>query len=222
MALETGSYISSLVATNPVSGDPKSQGDDHLRLLKATILATFPNITGAVTPVHGDFNALLNASVSGTGASIYVVTQTVGNNSKLAASTAYVDATAMNAALPSQSATTVGKFAKSNGSAASWGNPIGLNATAKTAGYTAVAGDDYPQDTNTTGAFTVTLPAAPSVTDAPILIHDLVGTFATANLTLGRNSLKIMGLAENLVCNINNFSAYLVYTGATYGWRFVA
>lgn len=56
MALETATYISGLVATNPLSSDPKSQGDDHLRLIKATILATFPNITGAVTATHAELN----------------------------------------------------------------------------------------------------------------------------------------------------------------------
>ena len=33
MALETGTYISDLVATNPVASDAKSQGDDHIRLI---------------------------------------------------------------------------------------------------------------------------------------------------------------------------------------------
>lgn len=79
MALETATYISGLVATNPLSSDPKSQGDDHLRLIKATILATFPNITGAVTATHTELNYVtgvtsgiqgqlnaLSASVSGT------------------------------------------------------------------------------------------------------------------------------------------------------------
>jgi len=56
MALETGTYIDDLVATNPASGDDPVQGDDHLRLIKATILATFPNITGAVTPTHTELN----------------------------------------------------------------------------------------------------------------------------------------------------------------------
>ena len=56
MALETATYISGLVSTNPLSSDPKSQGDDHLRLIKATILATFPNITGAVTATHTELN----------------------------------------------------------------------------------------------------------------------------------------------------------------------
>lgn len=61
MALESGSYISDLVATNPTATDPKSQGDDHLRLLKAAILATFPNITGAVTATHTQINAVASA-----------------------------------------------------------------------------------------------------------------------------------------------------------------
>jgi hypothetical protein len=40
MGLETGSVISDLVITNPTAGDPVSQGDDHLRLLKTVIKAT--------------------------------------------------------------------------------------------------------------------------------------------------------------------------------------
>jgi hypothetical protein len=59
MALETGTFISDLNSSNPVGAtDPKSQGDDHIRLIKATILATFPSITGAVTLTHTEINAL--------------------------------------------------------------------------------------------------------------------------------------------------------------------
>lgn len=56
MGLEAGTYISALNASNPTTGDPKTQGDDHLRLIKSTILSTFPNITGAVTPTHTELN----------------------------------------------------------------------------------------------------------------------------------------------------------------------
>lgn len=56
MGLETGTYISSLNSANPVTGDNKTEGDDHIRLIKATILATFPNITGAVTSSHTELN----------------------------------------------------------------------------------------------------------------------------------------------------------------------
>jgi hypothetical protein len=56
MALEVGTFISDLVATNPTSTDPKAEGDDHIRLLKSTVKATFPNVTGAVLPTHTELN----------------------------------------------------------------------------------------------------------------------------------------------------------------------
>ena len=56
MALETGTYISDLVTTNPPNTDGVSQADDHLRLIKSTVKATFPNITGAVTATHTQLN----------------------------------------------------------------------------------------------------------------------------------------------------------------------
>lgn len=58
MALETGTYIDSLVATNPVATDGLAQADDHMRLIKAAIKATFPNITGAVTVTHTELNTV--------------------------------------------------------------------------------------------------------------------------------------------------------------------
>jgi hypothetical protein len=48
MALETGTYVNDLVITNPTPADPKSQGDDHLRLIKAVLHNTFPGYSGAV------------------------------------------------------------------------------------------------------------------------------------------------------------------------------
>lgn len=56
MGLETGTYIDSLNASNPTTSDNVAQGDDHLRLLKSTIKASFPNVTGAVTATHTAIN----------------------------------------------------------------------------------------------------------------------------------------------------------------------
>lgn len=69
MGLETATYISGLVSTNPVNAtDQISQGDDHLRLIKTTILNSFPNITGAMTASHTELNYLDGATgVTGTG-----------------------------------------------------------------------------------------------------------------------------------------------------------
>lgn len=47
MGLETGTFVSSLNANNPASGDTAAQGDDHLRLIKSTIKNTFPNANKA-------------------------------------------------------------------------------------------------------------------------------------------------------------------------------
>ena len=56
MALETATYISDLNASNPPGADPLSQADDHLRLIKSTVKATFPNVTNAVTATHTQLN----------------------------------------------------------------------------------------------------------------------------------------------------------------------
>lgn len=121
MGLETATYISDLVITNPVSTDPKSQGDDHIRLLKSTIKSTFPNVTGAISPTQGDLNSVTGAA--STGASINVVTQPVGDASLKAASTAFVAAQAFSAALPGQVGNS-GKFLATDGSSASWASAV--------------------------------------------------------------------------------------------------
>ncbi len=43
MSLEAGTYVSDLNAAQPPGTDQKKQGDDHLRLIKSVLKATFPN-----------------------------------------------------------------------------------------------------------------------------------------------------------------------------------
>ena len=64
MALETGTYIDSLVAANPAATDALSQADDHLRLIKATLKATFPSVTGAIEATHTAINTKVAEPVS--------------------------------------------------------------------------------------------------------------------------------------------------------------
>lgn len=47
MGLETATFISGLNTSWPQAGDTKSQGDDHLRLIKSVLNATFPNASKA-------------------------------------------------------------------------------------------------------------------------------------------------------------------------------
>ena len=58
MALESTTYIDGLVATNPTGTDARSQGDDHIRLVKSAVRTTFPNIAGAVTATHTELNLI--------------------------------------------------------------------------------------------------------------------------------------------------------------------
>lgn len=133
MGLETGTFISDLNPANPVSTDPKSQGDDHIRLLKSTVKATFPNVTGAVTATHTALNTITDkASKSGetytgthnyTGATVNVPTAANTVNSTVVASTAYVQTALLNAALsstlPAQSGQS-GNFLGTDGTSVSW------------------------------------------------------------------------------------------------------
>ena len=86
----------------------------------------------------------------------------------------------------------------------------------KTTGFTAVAGEGYFINT-TGGAFTMTLPASPTIGDE-ISFIDYAGTFDTENLTIGRNSENIQGSAADLTVSVERAANTLVYTDGTQGW----
>lgn len=44
MSLEAASFLNDFVSTNPQAGDNVSQGDDHIRLLKSVLQASFPSV----------------------------------------------------------------------------------------------------------------------------------------------------------------------------------
>lgn len=61
MPLETGNTINALNANNPVATDGLGQSDDHIRLLKAVLLNTFANFTGALSATHTQIDAAATA-----------------------------------------------------------------------------------------------------------------------------------------------------------------
>lgn len=122
MGLESGSFISALVSTNPVGAtDPKSQGDDHLRFIKAKLLETFPNVTGAVTSTHTELNlvagatgglATLSVSFAAALASISAINTLVSSMGTLSASVTSSDITGSirTPVLQTQAGYTAGTF----------------------------------------------------------------------------------------------------------------
>jgi hypothetical protein len=86
----------------------------------------------------------------------------------------------------------------------------------KTGTYTAVAGQGVFANT-TSGAWTLTLPASPSIGDE-VSVVDYAGTFDTNNLTIGRNSQKIQGAAADLTVATERAGFTLAFTDGTQGW----
>lgn len=67
MPLESAQFINGLIPTNPASTDPSGAADDHLRLIKGALKATFPAITGEVTASHTQLNQLADLIEDVTG-----------------------------------------------------------------------------------------------------------------------------------------------------------
>ena len=58
MPVESATYISQLVPSNPVLTDGVFQGLNHIQLLKAVLQATFPNFSGPVNATPNQINAI--------------------------------------------------------------------------------------------------------------------------------------------------------------------
>ena len=93
---------------------------------------------------------------------------------------------------------------------------VDWDTTAKTASFTAVSGNGYFVNTSS-GAITVTLPASPSAGDI-VSISDYARTFATNNVTIGRNGSLIQGSAFDGTISTNGQSTTFVYVDGTKGW----
>lgn len=66
MTVETATYIDDLNSSYPAGSDQKLEGDNHIRLLKAVLLATFPNIAGIVSASHTELSLLNGLTATST------------------------------------------------------------------------------------------------------------------------------------------------------------
>lgn len=146
MPIESATYISQLNTANPTAADPKSEGDDQIRLVKTVLKAQFPNFTAAaVTPTVAEVNYLAGVT-SGIQTQLNTLTGTFASYALKAGETysgahnftgatltvaapsatnspvtkAYADALAFASALPSQSAAVAGLSVTTDGATATW------------------------------------------------------------------------------------------------------
>ena len=80
MALETATHINGLNSSNPVATDAISAADDHLRLIKATLLATFPQLAGAVNATHTELNTVADGGTAATATTLASADRIVVND----------------------------------------------------------------------------------------------------------------------------------------------
>jgi len=95
-------------------------------------------------------------------------------------------------------------------------NQVNWDTTAKTAGFTAVAGNGYFVNT-TSGAITVTLPATPTAGDL-VGIKDYANTADTNAITIARNGENIQGTANDFLINTEGAAVTFIYVDGTQGW----
>ena len=91
-----------------------------------------------------------------------------------------------------------------------------LPSVAISSNITLSSGNKYFVDT--TAARSLTLPASPALGDE-IQIFDASGTAGTNNITVLNNSLKINGVTDSAILDVNGVAVVFVYTGSPYGWR---
>ena len=91
--------------------------------------------------------------------------------------------------------------------------------TAAGGSSTAEAGKGYIIDT-TSNVHTLNLPSTASRGDT-ISVKDYAGTFATNNLTIGRNGHLIQGFESDSFIQTNRASLTLVYVDSTKGWIYL-
>ena len=234
MTVETATYISQLNPTLPTSGDPKAEGDNHIRLGKSVMQNQWPNFTaaavlatvaehnylvGVTSPIQGQLGVLTStkAAKAGdtytgahnfTGATLTAATPATGDNSSKVPTTAWVVSLSLSSSLPGQ-AGNAGKFIQTDGTTPTWQTIYGPASVIAT-NTAAVSGRAYVLN----AALTLTLPATPNAGD---VVH-VIDISNTSSCVIARNGSNILSLAEDFNLDNSYSTLSFVYVDATRGW----
>jgi len=120
MTVESVTYISDLNTSYPDGGDPKSEGDDHIRNIKLALRNTFPNVNGPVSATDEQISFLSSSGITNADlVKLHAVTADAAELNKvdgLLASTAELNLLQGLGAVAAELNTTVGATASDQGS----------------------------------------------------------------------------------------------------------
>lgn len=247
MTVETATYISDLNAALPASGDPKAEGDDHIRLVKNVAKTTFPNVAAAVTPTHTELNYVdgVTSAIQGQldakapiASPTFTGTVTIPSGASIAgfaplASPALTGTptapTATAGTSTTQLATTAFVSATAfapvlPGQTGNGGKFITTDGT--NASWSSLSGPVSLVSTNATATANATHVLTANVTltlpSTPVQGDWVVVTDRSGLTTcvIDRGGKNIMGLAENMTLNVMDSAFRLVYIDSTRGWVF--
>lgn len=212
MSVESATYISQLNSALPANTDLITEGDNHLNLIKSTLLATFPNFTAtAITPTSADVNKIAGAATTGA-VGFNVATQSASDNTTLAASTAQVQSailasSGITAVLPSQTGNS-GKMLSTNGTAASWSDVGAFTTATFSAGATVTGAALLGYGTGSGGTVTQATSKSNSVT-----LNKPSGKITMHNAALGAGSTVLFTFSNSLIGSTDMVTLQLDATG---------
>lgn len=245
MTVEAATTINTLDATYPASGDPKAEGDDHIRLIKSAIKTTFPNVSGALTATHTQLNYVTGVTSAiqvqldekaPTSSPTFTGTVTIPSGASIAgfAPTASPALTGTPTAPTAKAGTSTDQLATTAFVAATAFAPVlpgqtgnagkfittdGLNAS-----WVGLYGTENTIATTTAAvafnSYTFTASLTLNLPSSPFAGDwvSVVDRSASGTCVIGRGGQPIMGLAEDLTLNVQNTAFILFYVDATRGW----
>jgi len=180
MTVETATYIADLNTTYPTGTETNdsAEGDNHIRLIKTVLKATFPNLTGSVTATQTELNSISGITASVAELNIMDgVTITTSEINRLSGVTSAIQ-TQINAKMSDMNTTSV-----------------------QTNHFNVTVGIHYLLRTNS--AKTATMPASPTAGQIVWFTNHSGGDW-----TLNRNGKPIMGAAADDTMATDNHYEY--------------